>query len=77
MRDEPGTVRCIDCGIVIVGMRQPASNWNAITKVIRQDERDLHGGYTEELRDELSRGLRELRSGQVVVAAGRYEIDCS
>lgn len=70
----PARARCVECDSVIVGMRQAAGNWNAITKVIRDHERDVHGAYSEALRDELTDGLARLRAGEALVVAGRYEI---
>lgn len=72
--EVPAKARCVECDDLLVGRRQPALNWNAITKVIRDHERDRHGGYSEELRDELSQGLRRLREGDAIVTAGRYKI---
>lgn len=70
----PVTVRCLDCDRLVVGNRQPAVNWNAITKAVRDHQRDQHGGHSTDLRDQLSEALRALRSGASSVTAGHYEI---
>lgn len=70
----PVKARCLECDDFIVGKRQPAFNWYAITKAVRDHEREVHGVYTEFLRDELNEGLAGLRGGGITITAGRYEI---
>ena len=72
--DTPAKAICLECDDLLVGRRQPALNWNAITKVIRDHSRDCHGGHTDEIRDQMSQALRDLRTGKEVVTAGRYRI---
>lgn len=70
----PAKALCTECDDLLVGRRQPALNWNSITLVIRDHERLVHGGYSDQLRDALSAGLRALRSGDSTITAGRYQI---
>ncbi|MGQ0823742.1 MAG: hypothetical protein ACT4OX_01715 [Actinomycetota bacterium] len=67
--------RCSSCDDIIVGRRREgALNWNALTKSIRDHERDHHGGYSEDLRDDLRRARGRLDAGDSPVEAGRYEL---
>jgi hypothetical protein len=43
-----------------------------VTKELRDHEREQHGGYSTEIRDELRRALGLLRAGENTVNAGRY-----
>jgi hypothetical protein len=70
----PVRVRCTSCDDIVVGRRSAALNWHAVTKQVRDHERDRHGGYSEELRDDLRRAHDRLNAGEKLVEAGRYEI---
>lgn len=71
----PVRARCTTCDEVVVGKRRSASNWNAVTKELRDHERERHGGYSGEARDALRAALDRVRAGEEAVAAGRYVIE--
>lgn len=71
----PVRVRCATCDEVVVGRRRAgALNWNAVTKELRDHERERHGGYSVEARDALRDALGVVRAGEHEVTAGRYVI---
>jgi hypothetical protein len=70
---RPIRVSCRTCDTGVVGHRHGgASNWNAVTKTLRDHEREQHDGYSPEIRDELRRALDRIRAGDEEVVAARY-----
>jgi hypothetical protein len=71
---RPVRVACATCNDVVVGRRPTgASNWNGVMKRLRAHERDRHGGYKSETRDDLGRAREDLLvSDEETVEAGRY-----
>jgi hypothetical protein len=70
---RPIRVTCRTCETVVVGHRHGgALNWNAVTKTLRDHEREKHDGYSAEIRDELRRALDRIRAGDEDVVAARY-----
>jgi hypothetical protein len=67
--------RCVDCSTIVAGQRSGgATNWNLVTRRVRDHERGNHGDDPTELRDDLASARQRLDSGDELVTAGRYEL---
>lgn len=71
---SPIKVRCTSCETIVVGRRRGGVNWNAVTKELRDHERERHGEYSTELRDDMRRAHERLDAGEALVEAGRYQL---